>query len=135
MPDSLAADLDAECSACLAGARRLGELFDRYGVEAVEACFESILSSSTEVYRREVLSQIPDGTYVWEDYAEHDGVEEPQLHRQRITLIMDSTQETPLVIDFTGTGPQAKGPINHCGDSARLRRIGASHFFRKLPSA
>ena len=118
MPDSLAADLDAECSACLAGARRLGELFDRYGVAAVEACFEAILSSSTEVYRREILSQIPDGTYVWEDYAEHDGVEEPQLHRQRITLIMDSSKETPLVIDFTGTGPQAKGPINHCGDYA-----------------
>src|SRR6478609_1912311 len=115
MPDSLAADLDAECSACLAGARRLGELFDRYGVAAVEACFDAILSSSTEVYRREILSQIPDGTYVWEDYAEHDGVEEPQLHRQRI---MDSTKDVPLVIDFTGTGPQAKGPINHCGDYA-----------------
>ncbi|QXG76514.1 hydantoinase B/oxoprolinase family protein [Modestobacter sp. L9-4] len=118
MPDSLAADLDAECSACLAGARRLGELFDRYGVEAIEACFEATLTSSTEVYRREVLSQIPDGTYVWEDYAEHDGVDEPQLHRQRITLTMDSTADVPLVIDFTGTGPQAKGPINHCGDYA-----------------
>jgi N-methylhydantoinase B len=118
MPDSLAADLDAECSACLAGARRLGELFDRYGVEAVEACFEAILSSSTEVYRREILSQIPDGSYVWEDYAEHDGVDEPQLHRQRITLTMDSSADVPLIIDFTGTGPQAKGPINHCGDYA-----------------
>src|SRR5881398_3197240 len=47
MPDSLAADLDAECSACLAGARRLGELFDRYGVAAVEACFDAILANST----------------------------------------------------------------------------------------
>jgi N-methylhydantoinase B len=118
MPDSLAADLDAECSACLAGARRLGELFDRYGVATVEACFEAILNNSTEVYRREILSQIPDGTYVWEDYAEHDGVEPPRLHRQRITLTMDSTRDVPLVIDFTGTGPQAKGPINHCGDYA-----------------
>jgi N-methylhydantoinase B len=118
MPDSLAADLDAECSACLAGARRLGELFDRYGTTAVEACFEAILSGSTEVYRREILSRIPDGTYVWEDYAEHDGVEPPKLHRQRITLTMDSTREPPLVIDFTGTGPQAKGPINHCADYA-----------------
>ncbi|MGY1653190.1 hydantoinase B/oxoprolinase family protein [Geodermatophilus sp. SYSU D01119] len=118
MPDSLAADLDAECSACLAGARRLGELFDRYGVAAVEACFDAILDASTQVYRREILSQIPDGTYVWEDYAEHDGVEEPKLHRQRITLTMDSSREVPLVIDFTGTGPQAKGPINHCGDYA-----------------
>ena len=86
MPDSLAADLDAECSACLMGARRLAELFDRYGRDTVEACFEAILDRTTETYRREILSKIPDGSYVWEDYAEHDGVDEPRLHTQRITL-------------------------------------------------
>ena len=47
MPDSLAADLDAECSACLMGARRLGELFDRYGRAAVEACFDAIIDATT----------------------------------------------------------------------------------------
>ena len=31
---------------------------------------------------------------------------------------MDSAKDVPLIIDFTGTGPQAKGPINHCGDYA-----------------
>ena len=118
MPDSLAADLDAECSACLMGSRRLGELFTRYGRETVEACFDAIVDRTTETYRREILSQIPDGTYVWEDYAEHDGVDEPRLHAQRITLTMDSTRDRPLVLDFTGTSPQAKGPINHCGDYA-----------------
>jgi N-methylhydantoinase B len=118
MPDSLAADLDAECSACLMGSRRLGELFTRYGRETVEACFDAIIDNTTETYRREVLSKIPDGTYVWEDYAEHDGVDEPRLHAQRITLTMDSTRDVPLVLDFTGTSPQAKGPINHCGDYA-----------------
>ena len=127
MPDSLAADLDAECSACLMGARRLGELFERYGRETIEAAFDAILDRTTETYRREILSQIPDGTYVWEDYAEHDGVDEPRLHTQRITLTKQSTggpgnpDQYPdggpkLVIDFTGTAPQAKGPINHCGD-------------------
>jgi len=118
MPDSLAADLDAECSACLMGSRRLGELFTRYGRETVEACFDAIIDNTTQTYRREVLSRIPDGTYVWEDYAEHDGVDEPRLHAQRITLTMDSTRDVPLVLDFTGTSPQAKGPINHCGDYA-----------------
>jgi N-methylhydantoinase B len=115
MPDSLAADLDAECSACLMGARRLTELFERYGRETVEACFDAILDKTTETYRREILSKIPDGEYVWEDYAEHDGVEEPQLHTQRIALT-----KTPdkILIDFTGTSKQAKGPINHCGDYA-----------------
>ena len=47
MPDSLAADLDAECSACLMGARRLAELFDRYGRVAVESCFDAIIDATT----------------------------------------------------------------------------------------
>jgi N-methylhydantoinase B len=118
MPDSLAADLDAECSACLMGARRLGELFTRYGRETVEACFDALIDKTTDTYRREILAKIPDGTYVWEDYAEHDGVDPPRLHTQRITLTMDSTRDVPLVLDFAGTSPQARGPINHCGDYA-----------------
>jgi N-methylhydantoinase B len=115
MPDSLAGDLDAECSACLMGARRLGELFGRYGGEAVEACFDAIIDKTTETFRREILTRIPDGEYVWEDYAEHDGVDPPRLHTQRITLT-----KTPdrILIDFTGTSRQAKGPINHAGDYA-----------------
>ncbi|GAA2673144.1 hydantoinase B/oxoprolinase family protein [Nonomuraea recticatena] len=115
MPDSLAGDLDAECSACLMGARRLAELFDRYGRAEVERCFDAIIDKTTETFRRELLSKIPEGTYVWEDYAEHDGVDEPRLHAQRITL---TRVDDRLVIDFTGTSPQAKGPINHAGDYA-----------------
>src|SRR4051812_36499923 len=119
MPESLAADLDAECSACLMGSRRLAELFARYGREVVEACFDAIIDRTTTTYRREILSQIPVGRWVWEDYAEHDGVDEPRLHAQRITLTRTAADDPDgerLVLDFDGTSPQAKGPINHCGD-------------------
>jgi N-methylhydantoinase B len=118
MPDSLAADLDAECSACLMGARRLAELFDRYGRATVEACFDVIVDQTTEAFRREILARIPDGTWVWEDYAEHDGVDPPRLHAQRITLTKTPDDGGRLILDFTGTSPQATGPINHCGDAA-----------------
>jgi N-methylhydantoinase B len=122
MPESLAADLDAECSACLMGARRLADLFARYGRPAVLACFDAIIDKTTRTYQREILTRIPDGTHVWEDYAEHDGVDPPRLHTQRITLTKHGSGGPDggprLVIDFTGTGPQAKGPINHCGDYA-----------------
>ena len=118
MPDSLAADLDAECSACLMGARRLAELFTRYGRDTVEACFDAILDGTTRTFQRELLAKIPAGTYVWEDYAEHDGVDPPRLHTQRITLTKTDEDGGRIVIDFTGTSPQAKGPINHCGDYA-----------------
>jgi N-methylhydantoinase B len=118
MPESLAADLDAECAACLRGSRRLGELFTRYGRDLVEACFDAIISNTTETFRREILAKIPTGTWTWEDYAEHDGVDEPRLHTQRITLSKTDEDGGKLVLDFTGTAPQAKGPINHCGDYA-----------------
>jgi N-methylhydantoinase B len=118
MPESLAADLDAECSACLMGSRRLAELFTRYGRDAVEACFDAILDNTANTFRREILAKIPAGTWTWEDYAEHDGVDEPKLHTQRITLTKTDEDGGRLIVDFAGTAPQAKGPINHCGDYA-----------------
>jgi N-methylhydantoinase B len=118
MPESLAADLDAECAACLMGARRMAELFARYGRVDVETCFDAIIDNTTETFRREILAKIPDGTYVWEDYAEHDGVDEPRLHAQRIAVTKLPDDGGRLVIDFEGTSPQARGPINHCGDYA-----------------
>jgi N-methylhydantoinase B len=115
LPDSLRGDLDSEMAACRMGARRLAGLFRRYGRGQVEACFDEILRRTTETFRRELLGKIPDGTYVWEDYAEHDGVDPPRLHAQRMTVTKTADR---LVIDFTGTSPQAKGPINHAGDYA-----------------
>ncbi|HIF67020.1 MAG TPA: hydantoinase B/oxoprolinase family protein [Acidimicrobiia bacterium] len=115
LPESLAGDLDAECSACRMGADRLSELFERYGTELVTSCFDVIIDRTTETFRREILTKIPEGTWTWEDYAEHDGVDPPKLHCQRITLT-----KTPekLILDLNGTSPQAKGPINHAGGYA-----------------
>jgi N-methylhydantoinase B len=100
------------------GAQRMAELFERYGRAEVEACFDAIVDTTTATFRREILAKIPDGSYVWEDYAEHDGVDAPMLHTQRITLTKVPDDGGRLIIDFDGTGPQAKGPINHCGDYA-----------------
>ena len=115
LPEHIAGDLDSECAATSMGARRLAELFKRYGRESVEDCFDALIARTTETFRREILSKIPNGTYVWEDYAEHDGVDPPRLHAQRITL---TKGDDKLTVDFNGTSPQAKGPINHAGDYA-----------------
>jgi N-methylhydantoinase B len=115
LPESLRGDLDSEVAACRLGGARLSALFGRYGAAQVEACFEAILGRTTETFRRELLARIPDGTHVWEDYAEHDGVDPPRLHAQRITM---TKTDDRLVLDFAGTSPQAKGPINHAGNYA-----------------
>jgi len=113
LPEHIAGDLDSECAATSMGARRLAELFKRYGRESVEVCFDALIARTKETFRREILSKVPNGTYVWEDYAEHDGVDPPKLHAQRITL---TKTDDKLTVDFNGTSPQAKGPINHAGD-------------------
>jgi N-methylhydantoinase B len=114
-PESFAGDLDSEVAACQMGARRLQQLFSRYGSETIDGCFDALVERCAETFRREILPRIPDGTYEFEDYIEHDGVDPPRLHVLRMTMT-----KTPdrIVCDLTGTGPQARGPINHAGDYA-----------------
>lgn len=113
LPESLQGDIDGEIAACRMGAERVRDLFQRYGVETVEACFQAILDRCAGTYRREILPRIPDGTYVWEDYIEHDGVGAPKLHQIRMT--MTKTPEK-ITLDLRGTHPQTRGPINWPGN-------------------
>ena len=114
-PESFAGDLDSEVAACQMGARRLSRLFEHHGRETVEACFDALVQRCADTFRREILPRIPDGTYEFEDYIEHDGVEPPRLHV--LHMKMTKTAEG-IVCDLSGTGAQARGPINHAGDYA-----------------
>ena len=64
-----------------------GQIIARYGRDQVFAAFDAILDKTTQTFRREILSKIPAGTYVWEDYAEHDGVDE-------VRIVEPATEET-----------------------------------------
>ncbi|HEV3311835.1 MAG TPA: hydantoinase B/oxoprolinase family protein [Chloroflexota bacterium] len=113
LPHSLQGDIDGEIAACHMGARRVRELFERYGRELTEACFEAILQRCADNFRREILPRIPNGTYAWEDYVEHDGVEPDHLHVLKMTM---TKSDDKIVLDLNGTAPQSKGPINWPGN-------------------
>jgi N-methylhydantoinase B len=115
VPDMLAADLDSEVQACLMGARRMAELFERFGSETVEACFQAILDKCSTIFRTELLPKIANGVYTWEDYVEHDGVSAPRLHKLALKMIKRPDR---IILDFTGTDPQSPGPINWPADYA-----------------
>ena len=115
VPDTLAADLDSEVQACLMGARRMAELFERFGRETVEACFQAILDTCRDTSAANLLPKIADGEYRWEDYVEHDGVTDPKLHKLALKLVKKGDR---LTLDFTGTDPQSTGPINWPADYA-----------------
>ena len=115
VPDMLAADLDSEVQACVMGARRMAELFQRFGAATVEACFQAILDKCRDIYRHELLPKIADGEYAWEDYVEHDGVSAPRLHKLALKMIKRGER---ITLDFSGTDPQSPGPINWPADYA-----------------
>src|SRR5262249_46029763 len=89
--------------------------FERFGRETVEACFQAILDTCRDTFRRELLPKIADGEYRWEDYVEHDGVTDPKLHKLALKLTKNGDR---LTLDFTGTDPQSTGPINWPADYA-----------------
>jgi N-methylhydantoinase B len=122
LSEHLAGDLDAEIGAARLGSRRIVALAERYGIETLEEAFDQILKNTAEIFRREILPKIKDGVYHFEDYIEADGVDEPRLHALRLT--MTKTPEK-IVLDFNGTDPEAKGPINWALDEMEGR------YFRK----
>ena len=109
LPEHLKGDIDAEIGAARLGSKRVGELAERYGADALESAFDAIIDNCAATLRRELLPKIADGVYHWQDYIENDGVDEPRLHALRLT--MTKTPEK-IILDFTGTDPEAKGPIN-----------------------
>ncbi|MCR9136156.1 MAG: hydantoinase B/oxoprolinase family protein [Alphaproteobacteria bacterium] len=122
LSEHLAGDLDAEIGAAKLGSRRIVALAERYGVDTLESAFEQIIRNTAEIFRREIFPKIKDGTYHYEDYIEADGVDEPRLHALRLT--MTKTPEK-IILDFNGTDPEAKGPINWSLDEVEGR------YFRK----
>jgi len=109
LSEHLRGDVDAEIGAAQLGAGRVIAMAERYGVDNLEAAFDAIIENCTRTIREELLPKIADGVYHWEDYIECDGVEAPKLHALRLTMT-----KTPdkITLDFTGTDPEAKGPIN-----------------------
>ena len=109
LSDHLQGDIDAEIGAARLGSERVVAMAARYGVATLEAAFNAIIDNCAETLRRELLPKIKDGVYSWEDYIENDGVDEPRLHAFRVTMTKTADK---ITLDFTGTDPEAKGPIN-----------------------
>ena len=120
LSEHLRGDVDAEIGAAILGSKRIMALAERYGIETLNAAFDSMIENCAETIRRELLPKIKDGVYHWEDFVENDGIQKDKLHALRLT--MTKTPEK-IVLDFTGTDPEATGPINWAIDYTEGRFI------------
>jgi N-methylhydantoinase B len=101
-------DLQAQAAGCRLGARRIGELFDKYGADGMAAAMEWAMDYSEQLMRAEI-DKIPDGTYVFEDFLDNDGIDKDRPVKIHVRVTVDGSS---ITVDFSGSDPQVKGPAN-----------------------
>lgn len=107
LPDSTIGDMHAGVAACRVGARRIAELADKYGLDALIDAMGSLLDYGERMTREE-LKRLPKGVFTAQDVVEEDGLGNgPFVIKVRLTIT-----DEKMIADFTGTSPQAPGPIN-----------------------
>jgi N-methylhydantoinase B len=107
-PDVLWSDLMAEIGACNVGKKRLiGAMEKKYTNEEIKKVVEGVLTSA-ERQCRDVIRTVPDGRYYGEFGMDNDGINnQPVTFRVTITV-----EDEDIVVDYTGTDPQAEGSKN-----------------------
>jgi N-methylhydantoinase B len=100
-------DLNAQIGSLRVAERSVHRLLDRYGRNLVDEAAQELMDYS-ERWMRSEIAAIPDGTYAFTAEMEDDGVvERPVKFHVEVTVDGDR-----LIVDWTGTDPQVRGPIN-----------------------
>lgn len=108
LPEELWGDLLAQVAACRAAEKQVTTLLDKYGLECVSACIEEIYNQSESITRA-AIEKMPDGTWTYEDFMDDNGVEKDKPVKIKVTVTIKGSD---MIIDFTGSAEEQKGPIN-----------------------
>lgn len=109
LPKDSMGDFWAGVAANNVGEARLLGLFNKYGSEAMQQAMQGLLDYGEKMIAAE-LKKLPQGVFEAEDWIDDDGIGDEPL---RVCVRLEIS-ETKFVADFTGSAPQALGPINHC---------------------
>jgi len=101
-------DFHALIGALGIGESRLKLLLDRMGPETVLQAQDELIAYAEKFMRAEILA-IPDGEYEYFDRIEDDGVILDKSYTIKATMVVKGDE---IVVDFTGSDPQAAGAIN-----------------------
>ncbi len=107
VPDMVQGDVLSQIAAVEQGERDVLQLLDDYGIEDLKAYMTDIIDYTERLTRAEIEG-LPDGTWEFSDYVDDDGfTPDPIEIKVEVTIEGDE-----MLVDFTGTSPQAKGSIN-----------------------
>ena len=112
-PDERRGDLGAQLAATLRATERLSALAERYGTAVIIDAMARVMDYS-ERMMRVALTDLPDGEGSFEDWCDGDGIPDDAAGndaRFRVRIHIKKTGDR-LDVDFSGSDPQNKGPMN-----------------------
>jgi N-methylhydantoinase B len=109
VPVLVQGDLRAQLAACHIAEEQFAQLVERYGPLQTKAFLNETIDYS-ERLTRAAISELPDGTWSFEDWIDDDGIDIGKPIRLFVTITKKNDQ---MVVDWTGTNPQVRGAINN----------------------
>lgn len=107
VPRDMKGDLLAQVSGCQMGIQGFNDLVEKYGLLVVQETVEELLDYSERLTRK-AIEGIPDGVYTHEELLLDDGYKGGP-YRLKVAARVEGSD---ITLDFTGTDPQVRGPIN-----------------------
>lgn len=108
IPDRTIGDMNAQISSCRTGERRVQQLVEKFGLETYLEAVEQILDHGERIARAR-MAELPKGTWSAEDYVDEDGIDLDKMLKIKVTVTITDDE---FVVDFTGSDPACKGPMN-----------------------
>lgn len=111
-------DLGAQIACCHTGAKRLPEIFERFGAETLLGARDEIFRQA-EQKEREFLASVPDGEYAAEGTIDSDGIVADEQVKVHARVIVDGDT---MHVDLTQSDDVRDGPIN-CGATQAIAAV------------
>ncbi|MGC9530207.1 MAG: hydantoinase B/oxoprolinase family protein [Candidatus Bipolaricaulaceae bacterium] len=107
IPDMTLGDMRAQAASLQVAARRVVQICDKYGLDTVLRSVDVYMEQGRQEAFAQ-LARLPKGQFTAEDWIDDDGLGgDPVPVKVKITI-----GERQFMVDFSGTGPTARGPIN-----------------------
>ncbi|MCX6094629.1 MAG: hydantoinase B/oxoprolinase family protein [Candidatus Bipolaricaulota bacterium] len=111
VPDAVLGDVRAMVAAVRKGSQRFSEVIDRFGVKTTMAALAEMLAQG-ERLARAAVRRIPNGVYTADAILDGDGNDDAPLDEKLVLKLTITVNDDEMIADYTGTGPQSRGPMN-----------------------
>ncbi len=111
VPDAVLGDIRAMVAGVRKGSQRFSDVIDQFGLKTTQNGLSELLVQG-ERMARAAVRRIPDGVYEAEAILDGDGNDDAPLDDKLLLKLKITISGDEMIADFTGTGPQNRGPMN-----------------------